>query len=110
MVRKCSSTVDVEYDNPMLKGYQSYFWYFAAISLYRADCQCSMPLVHFTLMQEYRGLSRIGKSLTSAYGKAPAITTFDSKKRALMNSYVSEVSQVVIENNGIIAFDNWCNV
>ena len=69
-----------------------------------------MPLVYFTLMQEYRGLSRIGKSLTAAYGGAPAITTFDRKKRILMESYVKEVSTMVSENNGIIAYDNWCNV
>src|SRR6185436_12725683 len=94
MVRKCSSGNDLEYDNfKLLRKYQSFFWYFAAISLYRANRRCAMPLVHFTLMREYRGLSRIGKSLTAAYGGAPAITTFDRKKRILMDSYVKDVSQ-----------------
>ena len=111
MVRTCSVRADIEYEHfRVLKSYQSYFWYYAAISLYRANSRCSMPLVHFTLMQEYRGLSRIGKSLTAAYGGAPAINTFDRKKRILMNTYVSDVSQMVAENNGIVAFDNWCNV
>ena len=54
-------------------------------------------------MQEYRGLSRIGKSLTAACGGAPAINTFDRKKRILMESYVKDVSTMVNENNGIIA-------
>jgi len=69
-----------------------------------------MPLLHFTIQQEYRGLSRIGRALTAAYGGAPSVRNYDEKKRALVDSYGARVEQMVKDNNGILAFDNWCNI
>ena len=69
-----------------------------------------MPLVHFTIQQEYRGLSRIGRSLTAAYGGAPNIRNYDKKKQKLIDNYSLRVEKMVTDNNGIIAYDNWCNV
>ena len=53
-----------------------------------------MPLLHFTIQQEYRGLSRIGRALTAAYGGAPSVRNYDEKKRALVDSYGARVEQM----------------
>ena len=65
--------------------------------------------MHFTIQQEYRGLSRIGRALTAAYGGAPTVRNYDDKKRRLIDAYGERVENMVKENNGILAFDNFCN-
>ena len=67
-----------------------------------------MPLLHFTIQQEYRGLSRIGRAPTAAYGGAPTVRNYDDKKRRLVEEYGDRVENMVKKNNGILAFDNWC--
>ena len=67
-----------------------------------------MPLMHFTIQLEYRGLSRIGRALTAAYGGAPSVRNYDDKKRRLVEAYGERVENAVTKNNGILAFDNWC--
>jgi len=78
--------------------------------MYRVNARCSMPLVHFTIQQEYRGLSRIGRSLTASYGGAPNVRNYDKKKQKLVDDYTIRVEMMVRGNNGILAFDNWCNI
>ena len=68
----------------LVRKYRSFFWLFAAISMYRVNRYCSMPLLHFTIQQEYRGLSRIGRALPAAYGGSPSVQNYDEKKRALV--------------------------
>ena len=98
------------YTSSLILKYGPPFWYFAALSMYRVNSRCAMPLVHFTIQQEYRGLSRIGRTLTAAYGGAPNIRNYDKKKQKLIDSYSLRVENMVTENNGIIAYDNWCHV
>jgi len=67
-----------------------------------------MPIVHF--QQEYRGLSRIGRSLTASYGGSPSVRNYDVKKQKLVDKYTIRVEKMVQDNNGILAFDNWCHI
>jgi hypothetical protein len=93
----------------MLKTYAPRFWFHAAQSLYHVNRLCSLPLLHVAMQMEFRGLSRIGRSLGALYGAFPPIRSYDRKKRKLTVEYIEEVARCVNANTGVLTFDNYCH-
>ena len=94
----------------VFEQYASRFWFFCAVSMYRANRRCVLPLMYITMQLEFRGLSRIGRSLLSTMGAAPAIRNYDVQKNKLVKNYAAKVQQMVQDNDCIVTWDNYCHV
>jgi hypothetical protein len=90
--------------------YASHFWFVAACALYKVNRQCSLPLMHLTLQLEYRGLSRMGRSLAAHFGAAPKLRNYDIKKSQLVKAFTTKVRNKVTNNEGVVTWDNYCHV
>lgn len=100
-----------DYDtNAHFLKYASKFWMFAAQAMYKVYSRCSMPLIHFTLQEQFRGLSRMGTKMGSVLGTCPAVTTYDRKSKELTAIYKDEVYDMARNNRGIVTLDNYCHV
>jgi len=93
----------------MFKSYASFFWFYAAQSLYAANQKCNRHLLHLTQQFEYRGLSRIGRQLGSFFGVFPAFRNQDIRKGKLTDIYIKKVTEIVETNSGILTWDNYCH-
>ncbi len=98
--------------NPIVifKRYVTRFWLFAAQTMYHVFNRCWMPLTHFCLQMQYRGLSRMGRSLASAMGVLPSVSNYDQKCKNLLGEYDEKLISMARGNKGIVAFDNYCRV
>lgn len=100
-----------DYDtNAHFLKYASKFWMFAAQAMYKIYRRCSMPLIHFTMQEQFRGLSRMGRKMGSVLGTTPAVTTYDRKSKELTAIYKDEVYDMARNNSGIVTLDNYCHV
>src|ERR1044072_8080441 len=68
-----------------------------------------MPLTHFTMQLEYRGLSRMGRSLLAEVGQAPSARGYDGNKKKLLEAYDAKVTEMVTCNGAIVTWDNFCH-
>ena len=59
---------------------------------------------------EYRGLSRMGRSLLTTFGVAPSIRGYDTKKKDLVAAYGKKVGKMLKKNCGIVTWDNYCHI
>ena len=93
LLRKHLSKKDDEgiYDAAvMFKSYASFFWFYAAQSLYAANQKCNRHLLHLTQQFEYRGLSRVGRQLGSYFGVFPAFRNQDIRKAQMTTTYTKK--------------------
>jgi hypothetical protein len=101
---------DVVYDSQAIfKSYSSFFWFYAAQSLYSANQKCNRHLLHLTQQFEYRGLSRVGRQLGSYFGVFPAFRNQEIRKAQFAASYTKKIQEMVENNDGIITWDNYCH-
>ncbi len=101
---------DIGYDpEVMFKSYASFFWFYAAQSLYAAKQKCNRHLLHPTQQFEYRGLSRVGRQLGSFFGVFPAFRNQDIRKATLTSAYNKKVTETVENNDGIVTWYNYCH-
>jgi len=59
------------------------------------------------MMQEYRGLSRTGRAITSSVNAGLALSTYDDQKKRLMTKYEREVTNMWHSNNALVTIDNY---
>lgn len=101
---------DFGYDaEAMFKSYASFFWFYAAQSLYAANQKCNRHILHLSQQFEYRGLSRVGRQLGSFFGVFPAFRNQDIRKAKLTETYNKKVINIVENNDGILTWDNYCH-
>ena len=102
---------DVVYDSQLFfRRYAAKFWMFAAQSMYRIYRQCSMPLIHFAMQQQFRGLSRVGQKMGDVLGTTSSLSTFTRKSKELIAVYTDDVNEMAQSNHGIMTLDNYCHV
>lgn len=83
------------------------FWMYCALSLYHVNSRCYMPLMHFTMQLEYRGLSRIGRALLAATGMSCSVRNYDQCKASMLQKFTKMVSDMISKNQGIVTWDNY---
>lgn len=66
-----------------------------------------MPLLHFTMQLEYRGLSRIGRTLLAATGLSCNIRNYDRRKASMIAKFTEKVEALIALNNAIATWDNY---
>ena len=81
------------------------FWYDAIRVMRSVNRKCNKPLALWTMLMEYRGLSRTGRMLASAvYGSLP-VSTYDKYKK---NWFMSTRRNDSLSNNlALVTIDNY---
>jgi hypothetical protein len=83
------------------------FWYDAIRVMRGVNRKCNKPLALWTMLMEYRGLSRTGRMLASAVHGSLPISTYDKYKKKLVDEYKSETSSLFSKNLGLTTIDNY---
>jgi hypothetical protein len=89
------------------KRYSLPFWLHLATSLHSMNQQVIYPLAMWMLLEEYRGLSRLGRVLANYVGLAPAAKTFDNIHEKLSKQAANEISTIASTGRCITCFDNY---
>jgi hypothetical protein len=92
------------------KQFAMSFWLHLARSLHEMNQKVVYPLALFTLLLEFRGLSRIGKSICNYTGLSPAIRTIDKVKESLLVAQKTEISDVIKNEIFVVALDNYTHI
>ena len=81
------------------------FWLHLASTLHSINQKVIYPLGMFTLLLEFRGLSRIGKAISNVVGLAPSVRTVDKLKQELLKLQAFEIKDMI--KNSISALLRW---
>jgi hypothetical protein len=92
------------------KQYAMSFWLHLAKSLHEMNQKVIYPLALFTLLLEFRGLSRIGKSICNYAGLSPTVRTIDKVKESLLVAQKKEISELIESEIFMIAADNYTHI
>jgi hypothetical protein len=100
----------VEDTKKLAKKYSSRFWFHSILQMHDLRKQCVKPLLMWSMLLEYRGLSRIGQQLCSVVGAGVPIRTYDRQKKFLLKQYDKDVQDLVTSNSGISTWDNYSHI
>jgi len=92
------------------KRYVMPFWLHLSHVIYQMNQKVVFPLALWVLLLEFRGLSRIGKTLLSFTGISPSIRTVDRIKEDLLIQQIHELANIVKQEVFICALDNYTHV
>ena len=90
-----------------MKKYTLPFWFDLVKNMHDVNQKCTLPLVFWGLLIEYRGLSLVGRELQHFVGLGLHRRTYDRLKSSLMGNYVDKVQDIVNSRACVIAFDNY---
>ena len=109
-IRKCwegKYLISDPYRLHLIKRYALPFWMHLAQTLHSLNQKVVNPLTLWLLLQEYRGLSRIGRILSNYVGLAPSLRTYDKIKRDLLRSAEEDVRRIINSGYCLVAADNY---
>jgi hypothetical protein len=92
------------------KQYSFPFWLHLAITLHSINQKVVYPLGMFTLLLEFRGLSRIGRAISHFVGVAPTVRTVDKIKQHLLKLQAFEIQDMIKNSICIVTLDNYSHV
>src|ERR1700704_3636423 len=78
--------------------------------MHQINQKCTKPLAYWTMLQEYRGLSRQGREINSAVDASLPLTTYDTFKKAERKRYTEKIDESLALNFGILISDNYSHV
>jgi hypothetical protein len=91
----------------ILSKFSFRFWYDAIRVMRSVNQKCNKPLALWTMLMEYRGLSRTGRMLASAvYGSLP-VSTYDTYKKKMVLEYQEEMHSLFSNNLALVTIDNY---
>jgi len=68
--------------------YSLLFWFDSIRHMHQLNQKCARPLAIWTLLQEYRGLSRIGRHINSSVDIALPLRTYDRYKKLMVKEFL----------------------
>ena len=86
------------------------FWLHLSHVIHQMNQKVVFPLALWVLLLEFRGLSRIGKTLLSFTGVSPSIRTVDRIKEDLLVQQTYDLAKIVKTEVFICALDNYTHV
>ena len=92
------------------KRYVMPFWLHLSHVVHQMNQKVVFPLALWVLLLEFRGLSRIGKTLLSFTGMSPSIRTVDRIKEDLLVQQSLDLQKIVNTEVFICALDNYTHV
>jgi hypothetical protein len=92
------------------KRYVMSFWLHLAQTLHHLSQKVVCPLALWTLLLEFRGLSRVGKTMLNYSGLAPSVRTVDTLKGELLMKQSADLQFIVDHHVFICALDNYTHV
>ena len=95
---------DEEY---FLSKYTLPFWHNAIQWMHQVNSKCITPLGYWDSIQEYRGVSRVGRQLSSALGLSLPLRTYDRFKEAQTRDYERAWKELLTSNGGVMVCDNF---
>jgi hypothetical protein len=87
--------------------YSLSFWYWLCVGMHMVNRKCTHPLAHWSLIQEYRGLSLVGRQIEAALGASLDRRTYTRIKTKYLTTYDEFVADLHSRNVGIIVSDNY---
>jgi hypothetical protein len=91
----------------MNKRYTLPFWLHLAVTLHNLNQSVVLPLTFWMMLQEYRGLSRLGRQLCNYVGLAPSLINYDTIKNQLIKEGTEKIAEVTSSGRALVAFDNY---
>jgi hypothetical protein len=83
----------------LLTNFSLRFWYDAIRVMKSVNRKCNKPLALWTMLMEYRGLSRTGRMLASAVHGSLPVSTYDKYKKS---DYKEEMHSIFANNSNMI--------
>jgi hypothetical protein len=100
-------TLTLEEQGSLREEHKLTFW-FDSIRVFKSlNRKCSKPLALWTMLQEYRGLSRTGCMLSSTVHASLPISTYDTHKEKLRTDYIQLLNNYSSENSALVTIDNY---
>ena len=72
--------LDLDNQREITKKYSLPLWLHLCITLHNVNQKVVLPLTMWTMLQEYRGLSRLGRQFCIFVGLSPSIRSYDARK------------------------------
>jgi hypothetical protein len=91
----------------LIKTYTLPFWLHLAVTLHQLNQQVTGPLTLWMLLQEYRGLSRLGRAMANYVGLAPSLRNYDKVRSALLEDATLQIAEITSSGRCLVAFDNY---
>lgn len=91
----------------LLAKYAQGFWVDCLFKVHTANQKCTLPLVYWMMLMEFRGLSRIGREICHRGGVGLPLRTYDENKADLINRYVISLQKLLDTRSALVAFDNF---
>jgi hypothetical protein len=86
------------------------FWLFLASTLHQINQKVIYPLTLWTMLLEFRGLSRLGRILSNYCNLAPSIRTYDAVRNRLLNDASQEIESITESGSCVFAIDNYTHL
>jgi hypothetical protein len=100
-------TLTPEFTSRTKKRYSLALWLHLAVALHNVNQHVVLPLTLWMMLQEYRGLSRLGRVLCNYVGLAPSLRTYDTIKADLLRSATHQIATITSSGRCIISIDNY---
>jgi hypothetical protein len=84
-------------------------WLHLAVALHNVNQMVVLPLTLWMMLQEYRGLSRLGRVLANYVGLAPSLRTYDTLKNQMLHGATAEIARLTSSGRCILTMDNYAH-
>jgi hypothetical protein len=101
------STCTPEFVYGINKRYTLPLWLHIAVALHNVNQQLVLPLTLWMMLQEYRGLSRLGRVFCNYVGLAPSLRCYDTVKSDLLNLATQRIARLTSSGRCIVSIDNY---
>jgi hypothetical protein len=89
------------------KRYTLPLWLHLAVALHNVNQQVVFPLTLWMMLQEYRGLSRLGRVFCNYVGLAPSLRCYDTIKNDLLRLATQRIADITSSGRCIVSIDNY---
>ena len=83
------------------------FWLHLAVTLHQLNQKVTGPLTLWMFLQEYRGLSRLGRTMANLVGLAASLRHYDKIRTTLLAEASDQIAEITSKGRCLIAFDNY---
>jgi hypothetical protein len=101
------ATISAEDIAQMNRKYSLPLWLHIAVTLHNLNQSVVLPLTFWMMLQEYRGLSRMGRQLCNYVGLAPSLPNYDEIKNKLIKVGTNLIDDITTSGRCLVAFDNY---
>lgn len=104
---KTNTKLHEDVNQSLLARYAQGFWVDCLIKVHNVNQKCSLPLVYWMMLMEFRGLSRMGREICHRGRIGLPLRTYDENKQELISRYDNNLLNMLLRGDGIVAFDNF---